>query len=68
MATSKREIVRGAPSLLAKDQWSFTDDEPRWRKHFTAGGRKVVDLAHVGVMSPDADADPPVVLRRRRPG
>jgi hypothetical protein len=56
MTSKKRDIVRGAPSLLDRDQWSFTDDEPRRHKHFTGGGRKVVDLDHVGAMTPEVDA------------
>ena len=55
---------RGAPSLLGEDQAAFVEDatEPRHGKHY-AGGRKVVDLAHVGGTTPDVDAEPASVPR-----
>jgi hypothetical protein len=54
----------GAPALYTADQPAFVEavDERRYGKYF-AGARKVVDLAYVGVASPDADAD---VRERRR--
>jgi hypothetical protein len=54
MAT--RREVRGAPSILEEDQTSFEDDQPRHGKHYT-GGRKVIELGHVGAGTPDADAN-----------
>ena len=49
----------GAPSVIESDQAAFVEDagEPRHGKHF-AGGRKVVDLEHVGGTTPDADPAP----------
>jgi hypothetical protein len=55
---TKKQDVDGAPLLIEEEQAAFVEDatEPRHGKHY-AGGRKVVDLAHVGAATPDADAD-----------
>ena len=50
---------RGARLVVTEDQWSFVDEEPRRGTHFD-GGRKTQSLEHVGVESPDTDADAPV--------
>jgi hypothetical protein len=54
MASKKKRVIRGAASSIVEDQPSFADDTSRRGKHFTVG-RKVVDLDHVGALSPDTD-------------
>ncbi len=60
------EVVRGAKSVIVKDQAAFAErtTETRRRKHL-AGSRKVADLPHVGASTPDADGDPPPRKRAR---
>jgi len=53
-----RQERRGAHSVVTEDQPSFVDEEPRHGTHFD-GGRKTQPLEHVGVESPDTDADVP---------
>jgi len=57
MANKRKRVIRGAPSSIVVDQPSFADDESRRGKHFTVG-RKVVELGHVGALSPDTDPEP----------
>jgi len=54
MASKRKRVIRGAASSIVEDQPSFADDTSRRGKHFTVG-RKVVDLDHVGALSPDTD-------------
>jgi rubrerythrin len=55
MAPNRKHAVTGARSVLAGDQPSFLDEEPRRGKQFD-GGRKVTDQPQVGAPAPDADA------------
>ncbi len=57
----KRDLVRGARSVLTEDQPSFIDEHGRRGKHFS-GGRKTTSLDHVGAKTPDSDSEKP---RRR---